>query len=126
MIGAKMWSVERGYRGTRLQYAQTLLKDREEAAKGNLAKTWSQMSDAEKCAKYSETIRDTPIPSDYSILKVAKQFYGIEVDPNNQRDVQLLRYLLYDSKNPPRGNKAQIQKQCSPGKQHFCSELAGD
>ena len=71
MLQSKLWNMEKGYKGTRLQWAQTLGKDQAEA-QSNQDKKFFNLPKHERQAKYSQTIRDIPVASDYSVLKVAK------------------------------------------------------
>lgn len=50
-----------------------------------------------------------PVPSDYAVLKAAKQFYGIDVRPDQTEQIERLRHLLYDSKNPKRESKSHME-----------------
>lgn len=71
------WSAEKGFRGTKLQWAQTFGKDK--AAYKNLALGKLRTMTAEqRIIEYNRTILHMPQPTDIAVIQAAKEHYGID------------------------------------------------
>lgn len=56
------------------------------------------MPEMERIKEYNRTVLHKPIPSDFSIVQVAKDYYGVAVDLDDTEKIKRMRHWLYDSK----------------------------
>lgn len=103
MPQSRLWGGQKGFKGSRLQWAQTLGKDMAEAHKFERTGKLKEMSDLQRIAEYNKTVKHMPVPSDFAVMNAANEYYGIEVDITDSEKLEELRKWMFNKMNPTSG-----------------------
>ena len=49
--------------------------------------------------EYNRTVYHKPIPTNFAVMKVSKDFYGIDAEPWQKAKIASLRKFIYENKN---------------------------